>query len=101
MLETTVRLVQLFSKLPASAMVSEYSIDGYNLTIHYGIKSGSNVTQKDFEEHWLTDKKYEKIIVGNSISLLILIQNAEKVTLDVKDIDVSFSITRKRSGKIF
>ena len=55
----------------------------FEITISYGLKEGSEKEQEDFESDW-TEANAKKAFLNNAIAYFILVDNVDRVTLQVE-----------------
>lgn len=89
----------IITNLPGGAfehsMVLQTDSKPYGIEISYGISTGSNIDEQQFNEYWTTEDM-QKIFVNNATALFVLVNNLDKVTLKLeKDQGKIFTITRK------
>ncbi len=82
--------------LPGGAIREFEIIDGKELDVTYGIKEDANYTEEQFDAYWFDQKDtIEKAYLYNALTLFILVDNVENVTLKMNSNDKQ-SVTFKR-----
>lgn len=86
----------ILSDLPGGIIREFEIIDGKALNVTYGVKENAGYTEKQFDAFWFGQKDtIEKTYLYNAISLFILVDNVEQVTLNMSSKDEP-SVTFKR-----
>ncbi len=88
----------ILSDLPGGVIREFDIIAGKALKVTYGIKENSSLTEEQFDAFWFNQKDtIEKTYLYNAMALFILINNVQKVTLQMNSSDepsVTFNRTQ-------
>ena len=92
------RVGSIISILPGGGSYREFELNNGNaITVVYGVKEGSTITDETFSDYWLNNDTIEKNFLYNALSMFILIENLEEITLKV-DSDSYYSVSFERES---
>ncbi|MGE6552939.1 DUF4825 domain-containing protein [Bacillus mycoides] len=92
----------IINSLPGGSTYKEFELSDRSIKVIYGLKEDkSTLTKEELHTYWLNEHNIEKNFLYNATAIFILVQNAEKVTLELEsEQDYSFSISREELNKI-